>query len=655
MVGLTVPVDTHFSILLFSVPGGLCVRCRPVLSRFIDQFKGLTKRGNDLKKVKKVNSHPKKPDVAHYRDLKAQNEWLQANVFDPMGNYLFCCSCIRKAFGISQQRLARQRYIKRMISSHPMEKMSKATVLEDNLAAYVVMPEELEQDFRSWWMNLKREDVVEVKVPHNRHGLAGKVSNSAKTDVKERFLSFIDSNSQPNGRSDDSYGPTQYLIPKFVTIQAPKTEIRNYGERCKTSLTCVFNQLQQESGLPMASSSSISTWLKQLRPRLALYPHKNDYCDTCAGMKNDISAREMSMKRLTQSGSAGEESLLQLESEIASLRESLDEHKKHALESRTSYNEDVCACKTQWQKIGAFDSVEQRTADQEQELQKLKENFVLVLAADYQQSKLVPYWGLSPQPSSTYYLMKMSYDIFGITDHRTDSNYVYVAPETIGPKNTDHTISYIHHYVFESENVPDWIKRIHLYMDNACSTNKNRYMIAYCQELVQHKLCNFVRLSFMVAGHTKFCVDRLFSQVATTYNRSDVFNADDLGSVIAAHAPVTFDDGKIVKTWRSVLQKKYSKIDGVRGHRDFVVTKHLVTEKVILRVRPFCYGGPFRNDIVMPKRGHACSENAMCSDTDSYLIKSGVKELASNKLAHLSQMYSRFIPRIKWPSFVCDS
>lgn len=103
----------------------------------------------------------------------------------------------------------------------------------------------------------------------------------------------------------------------------------------------------------------------------------------------------------------------------------------------------------------------------------LKERFVLVLAAHYQQSKLIPYWGESPQPGSTYYLMKMSYDIFGITDHRTDSNYVYVGPETIGPKNTDHSISYVR------DKVPEWVKCIHMYMDNACS-NKNQYMVGYC-------------------------------------------------------------------------------------------------------------------------------------------------------------------------------
>ena len=99
-------------------------------------------------------------------------------------------------------------------------------------------------------------------------------------------------------------------------------------------------------------------------------------------------------------------------------------------------------------------------------------------------------------------------------------------------------------------------------------------------------------------------MDRLFSRVATTYNRSDVFNADDLRAVIVAHAPaIIFDHGEIVKTWRSVLEKKYSKVDGVRELREFVVTKHLLTKKVILRIGPFCYGGPFSEGLREAKKG----------------------------------------------------
>lgn len=62
------------------------------------------------------------------------------------------------------------------------------------------------------------------------------------------------------------------------------------------------------------------------------------------------------MKRLRQSGSADQECLLQLESEVGSLKGSLDEHKKHSEKFRTSYNETVDKCKSDWKKICELDT-----------------------------------------------------------------------------------------------------------------------------------------------------------------------------------------------------------------------------------------------------------------------------------------------------------
>ena len=72
--------------------------------------------------------------------------------------------------------------------------------------------------------------------------------------------------------------------------------------------------------------------------------------------------------------------------------------------------------------------------ERDEKWQQLKTIFTLVLSADYQMSKLLPYWGRSPQPSSTYYLQKVSYDIFVIVDHRDGVGHLYILNETIGPK-----------------------------------------------------------------------------------------------------------------------------------------------------------------------------------------------------------------------------
>ena len=47
----------------------------------------------------------------------------------------------------------------------------------------------------------------------------------------------------------------------------------------------------------------------------------------------------------------------------------------------------------------------------------------------------------------TYYLQKMNHDLFGIVNHADDSSAVYLFDETVGPKNTDHTLSFLTHYI----------------------------------------------------------------------------------------------------------------------------------------------------------------------------------------------------------------
>ena len=70
-------------------------------------------------------------------------------------------------------------------------------------------------------------------------------------------------------------------------------------------------------------------------------------------------------------------------------------------------------------------------------------------------TKVIPFWGSSAQPGMTYYQRKVSHDLFGIVDHRDDSNYVSVFDERVGPKNTDHTVSLLSYYLFHSGLVPE--------------------------------------------------------------------------------------------------------------------------------------------------------------------------------------------------------
>ena len=57
--------------------------------------------------------------------------------------------------------------------------------------------------------------------------------------------------------------------------------------------------------------------------------------------------------------------------------------------------------------------------------------------------------------------------------------------------------------------------------------------MGWMMELIQEKIPDFIRVSFMIVGHTKFEVDRVFSSTSKAYNQSDVFNMKELASVMS--------------------------------------------------------------------------------------------------------------------------
>ena len=91
-------------------------------------------------------------------------------------------------------------------------------------------------------------------------------------------------------------------------------------------------------------------------------------------------------------------------------------------------------CRSVWKKIAEFEQKSTLSEADMDQLEALKHQFTLVLSADYQQAKLLSHWGHTAQPGQIYYFQKISYDIFGIVDHRTDQNSIYLFNETIGPK-----------------------------------------------------------------------------------------------------------------------------------------------------------------------------------------------------------------------------
>ena len=317
----------------------VCKSCAPVLEKYATTFREMKRQGSELKRRKLINPHPKKQDKEHYRDLVKQNDWIRNNIFDATGNYLFCCRCVHHGLGISFQRLARQRKIKKKQFSEPLRSFTKSEVISKNLGQNVVMPEGCDISFMAWWKQLDNSSTVMVRYPHERHGSAGRVSHAAKVNTKQEFLNFVDLNSQPNGRSAESSSSTHYFLPKFRTIQTPKVGVSNYEERVKQSLVGEFNRAQQEQHKSTMSNYSASAWLKKEKPKHVIYPHKLDYCDTCAKQKELLRSKQTILNRICQTGSADEDQQKSIEDEMAQINEQVKVHRQQAQQSHDYYNE----------------------------------------------------------------------------------------------------------------------------------------------------------------------------------------------------------------------------------------------------------------------------------------------------------------------------
>ena len=163
-----------------------------------------------------------------------------------------------------------------------------------------------------------------------------------------------------------------------------------------------------------------------------------------------------------------------------------------------------------------------------------------------------------------------------------------------------------------------------IFMDNAGSTNKNWFTIAWALEMVQQRKFDFITISLMIAGHTKFSVDRMFSRISQSYNRSDVFSTAELASCIQQYADTVIDKGEIVHTWQNLLVK-YTKLPGIRSLHDFVIVKSPTTNDAKIRVRNYCHEGAIRDAPIGVAPGHVASEDAF--PTESYLVKGNIHTL----------------------------
>jgi hypothetical protein len=187
----------------------------------------------------------------------------------------------------------------------------------------------------------------------------------------------------------------------------------------------------------------------------------------------------------------------------------------------------------------------------------------LHVSFDFAQAVRLPHEKLQPQKA--YYTSGLKVDMFGIVCETIAEHCIYLINEAEHPgkycKGSMHVISFIDNFI---ASMSPKVSTLLLHADNCVAQNKNKYVLSYFYMMVLLGRFQYVRLMFMLPGHTKFSVDGIFGVVKKRYFRENsVFTPAEFEKVV-------LDSSKFIrvrrldehgwKDWRKILTNLGSRI-----------------------------------------------------------------------------------------------
>ena len=163
-------------------------------------------------------------------------------------------------------------------------------------------------------------------------------------------------------------------------------------------------------------------------------------------------------------------------------------------------------------------------------------------------------------------------------------------------------------------------------------------------EMVSSGEVDHIHISFMIAGHTKFAPDRLFSTIGNAYKTTDIFTIEDLKGICDQSAVTRIVKGDKILTWRDSLGEKYSDLPGVRKHHDFLVVK-AHDGKVVMKVRELCFAGQWKDS---PLR----IVHSAIPGRPQNTYRGKHHSISTEKMANMVTMYDRYITPERRPEYL---
>src|SRR5438128_2105853 len=107
----------------------------------------------------------------------------------------------------------------------------------------------------------------------------------------------------------------------------------------------------------------------------------------------------------------------------------------------------------------------------------------------------------------------------GVIAHGRGS-FIYTTFEDVG-HDANLTIECIQRTLKHLEKQGSLPRKMHIQLDNVTGGNKNKYLLAYLDSLVDRQVFEEVQLSFLPVGHTHEDIDQLFSRISIHLRRVD--------------------------------------------------------------------------------------------------------------------------------------
>jgi len=110
---------------------------------------------------------------------------------------------------------------------------------------------------------------------------------------------------------------------------------------------------------------------------------------------------------------------------------------------------------------------------------------------------------------------------------------------------------------------------LYLQLDNTSQENKNKYVMAYLNMLVEKGIFEKIKVGFLLVGHTHDQIDQMFSRFSTKLNKQRAFRLESLKEIIAdSYKPkpeIVFVD-EVADFRKFVSDKNQPNIEDVLGN-----------------------------------------------------------------------------------------